>query len=220
MKQLKKFSNLYRIYRRSVKKFKIPFWVCLSIFILGFVTFVIDNFPFELSLVMLGMIFPAVLFGILWLIAFIRTKKLLKPFSAQQLNMINNEAPSCEMCEGLLVTGQAIVGSKIGLELVPMANVLWVYTTVMTHRLEGVIPIYKDTTLIIAGRDHKQRGFRIKNNQKAFLFMQEELLKHRLDIVFGYERGMDDIYKHDINRMIAFSQECAEIRKQEMEGKV
>lgn len=217
MNQLKKYGNLHQLYRRSVRKFKIPFFVCLLSFILGFATFVIDNFPFGLSLAMLGMIFPAVLFGILWLIAFIRTKVLLKPFSPQQLNTIDKEAPSCEMCEGLLVTSQAIVGSKIGLELVPMANVLWVYTTVMTQKLEGVIPIYKDTTLIVAGRDHKRCGFRIKNNQKAFLFIQEELLKHRLDIVFGYERGMDDIYKNDINRMIAFSQECAEKRKKEME---
>lgn len=218
MRQLKKYENLYHIYCKSMKKFKIPFLICLLIFILGFGTFVIDNFPFGLSLAMLGMIFPAILFGILWLLAGIRTKMHVKSFSPQQLSMIDNEVSSCETCEGLFVTGQAIVGSKIGLELVPMANVLWVYTIVMTHRLEGLIPIYKDTTLIIAGRDHKRYGFRIKNNQKAFLFMQEELLRHRLDIVFGHERGMDDIYKNDINRMIAFSQECAEKRKKEMEG--
>lgn len=213
MKQLKNYGNLYHFYCRSIRKFKIPFFICLIIFVLGFATFVIDNFPFGISLAMLGMIFAAILFGILWLISSFRTRKLLKAFTPQQLNTINNEAPSCAVCEGLCVTSQAVVGTKIGLELVPMKNVLWVYTMVMTSKLEGVIPIHKDTTLIFAGRDHKRYGFRIKNNQKAFRFIQTELLKHRLDIVFGYESGMDDIYQNNINRLIAFSQECAEKRQ-------
>lgn len=217
MKQLKKYGNLYHFYRRSIRKFKIPFLICLLIFILAFATFVIDNFPFGLTLAMLGMIFPAMLFGILWLFSSIWTKKHLKSFSPQQLNTINSEAPSCAICNGLFVTSQAVVGTKIGLQFMSMTNVLWVYTVVTTDRLEGVIPIHKYTMLIIAGRDHKQCGFRIKNNQEAFRFLQTELLKHRLDIVFGYERGMDFIYKNDINRIIAFSQECAEKRQKEME---
>lgn len=218
MKQLKHYGNLYHFYCWSTKKLKISFFIFLLIFFLTFATFLIDHFPFGLSLAMAGMIFPAVLFGTLWLIAGIRTKKLLKPFSPQQLQIIDRELPACAMCDRLLVTSQAVVGTKIGLVPVPMANILWVYTAVETGRLEGVIPVYKDTTLVIACRDHKQYGFRIKNNQQAFLFMQTELLKYRLDIVFGYERGMDDIYKHEINRMIAFSQECAEKRQKEMGG--
>lgn len=218
MNRLKNYDCLYRFYRRSINKFKIPFFICLLIFILGFGTFIIDNFPFGLSLAMLAMIFPAVLFGILWMIASISTKKYLKLLSQQQLTMINREAPFCAMCDGLLVTSQAVVGTKLGLQFVPMKNVLWVYTMVMVDKLEGVIPVHKDTTLIFAGRDHKRCCFKIKNNQEAFRFIQTELLKHRLDIVFGYEPGMDDIYKHDINRMIAFSQECADKRRREMGG--
>lgn len=218
MNRLKNYDNLYHFYCRSINKFKIPFFVCLLIFILAFATFVIDNFPFGLSLVMLAMIFPAILFGILWMISSFLTKKHLKFLSQQQLTMINREAPFCAMCDGLLVTSQAVVGTKFGLQFVPMTNVLWVYTMVMTSKLEGLITVHKDTSLIFAGRDHKQCRFGIKNNQEAFHFIQTELLKHRLDIVFGYELGMDDIYKHDINRMIAFSQECAEKRRKEMEG--
>ena len=217
MKPLKKYGNLYHFYCRSVRKFKIPFFICLLIFILAFATMVIDNFPFGLTLAMLGMIFPAILFGIFWLISSIRTKMHLKSFTPQQLNMINNESLSCAICEGLFVTSQAVVGTNLGLDLVLMTNVLWVYTIVTTDRLEGVIPIYKYTMLIIAGRDHKRHGFRIKNNQEAYCFMQAELLNHRLDIVFGYENGMDYIYKENINRMILFSQECAEKRRKEME---
>lgn len=218
MNRLKNYDCLHRFYRRSINKFKIPFFICLLIFILAFGTFIIDNFPFGLSLAMLAMIFPAVLFGILWMIASIRTKKHFKLLSQQQLTMINREAPFCAMCDGLIVTSQAVVGTKLGLQFVPMANVLWVYTMVMVDKLEGVIPVHKDTTLIFAGRDHKRCCFKIKNNQEAFRFIQTELLKHRLDIVFGYELGMDDIYKHDINRMIAFSQECADKRRREMGG--
>ena len=121
MKQLKEYGNLHHLYCKSMKKFKIPFLICMMIFILAFGTFVIDNFPFGLSLAMLGMIFPAILFGILWLIAGIRTKMHVKSFSPQQLNKIDNEVSSCATCEGLFVTEQAIVGSKIGLELVPTA---------------------------------------------------------------------------------------------------
>lgn len=218
MSRLKDYDSLYHFYCRSIKKFKILFFVCLLIFILGFATFVIDNFPFNLSLVMLAMIFPAILFGVLWMISSIRTRKHLKFLSQQQLTVINREAPFCAMCDGLLVTSQAVVGTKLGLHFVPMKNVLWVYTMVVTNELWGIIPVYKDTTLIFAGRDHKQSWFRIKNNQEAFRFIQTELLKHRLDIVFGYELGMEDIYKHDINRMIAFSQECADKRRKETEG--
>lgn len=218
MKPLKNYNNLYQLYLKSIKKFKIPFFICLLLFVLAFVTFVFDHFPFGLTLTMLAMIFPAILFGILWLIASIRTKKHLKRFSSQQLIMIDDEIPSHTIYEGLVVTGTAIVGTKIGLELISSANVLWVYTSVTTHKLNGVIPIFKTTDLMIAGRDHKQYGFRIKNNQNAFRFIQSELLKHRLDIVFGYERGMDDIYKNDINRLIAFSQECAEQRRKDGEN--
>lgn len=217
MNQLKNYNNLYPLYCKSKNKVKIPFFICLTLFVLAFATFLIDDFPFGLSLTMFFMIFPAILFGVLWLIASIRTKKQLKAFSPQQLTMINQEIPSKEMYEGLLVTSQAVIGSQLGLQLVPMSNILWVYASVMTTKLNGVIPVHKGTTLIFANRDHKQSGFKIKNNQKAFQFIQAELLKYRLDFVFGYERGMDDIYKNDINRLIAFSLECADKRKQETE---
>ena len=217
MKQLKEYSNLYRFYRRSIKKFKIPFFVSLLIFALGFASFAIVDFPFELSLAMMGMIFLALLFGPLWLVSGIRTKMQLKNFSDHQLDRMNREAASCAMCDGIFVTSQAVIRTKVGLEFVPMATVLWVYIIVTVNKLEGLIPLYKETMLYFAGRDHKQRGFRIKNNQKAYYFVQEELLKYRQDIVFGYEDGLDNIYQNDINRMIAFSMECADKRKKETE---
>lgn len=217
MNQLKRYNNLYPLYCKSRRKIKIPFFICLALFVLAFATFLIDSFPFGVSLTMFFMIFPAILFGVLWLIASIRTKKQLKAFSPQQLTMINQEIPSSEMYENILVTSQAVICAQLGLQLVPMSNILWIYANVMTTKLNGVLPIHKSTTLVFANRDHKQPCFHIKNNQKAFQFVQAELLKYRLDFVFGYERGMDDIYKNDINRLIAFSLECADKRKQEAE---
>lgn len=213
MKQLKEYDFLRKLYRRSIKKLKIPFFVSLLIFALGFASFAIEDFPFELSLAMMGMIFLALFFGPLWLVSGIKTKMRLKNFSGHQLDRINREAPSCAVCEGIFVTSQAVIGARLGLELVPMATLLWVYASVTTEKLEGLIPIYKYTMLSFAGRDHKQRGFKIKNNQEAYDFVQTELLKYRQDIIFGYEDGLDNIYQNDINRMIAFSQECAEKRK-------
>lgn len=215
MKNLKEFKHLYHLYEKGNKKYKIPFFICLLLFVLAFATFLVDNFPFGLTLVMMAMIFPAILFGILWLLAFVRSKKIFKSFTPQQLQMINDEIPSVDMYEGFLVTEQAVLCTQVGLAAIPMENVLWVYADTTVYKLNGIIPIHKDTLLTIAGKNGKKYGFRIKNNGKAFTFLQAELLKHKLDIVFDNEYGLDDIYKKDINRMIAFSQECAEKRQQE-----
>lgn len=218
MKQLKEYAVFYDLYRRRVTKLKILTFICLLFVPLAFATMFLKNFPFGLQLVMLGMIFPSAMFASMWLISSVRTRKFLKYFSPMQLNIMNREAASCEKCEGLFVTSHAVIVARFGLEFVLMSNVLWVYVDVMSYRLEGLIPIAKDSWLIFKGRDHKAHNIRIKNNQKAYDFMRTELLKHRQDIVFGYESGLDDIYKNNIQRMIDFSLECAENRKIEMEG--
>lgn len=218
MKQLKEYAVLYNLYRKRVTKLKILTFMCLLFIPLAFATMFLKNFPFGLQLAMLGMIFPSVMFAGIWLISSVRTRKFLKSFSPLQLNIMNREATSCEKCEGLFVTSHAVIVARFGLEFVLMSNVLWVYMAVITNKLEGLIPIGKDSWLIFKGRDHKIRYIRIKNNQKAYDFIQTELLKHRQDIVFGYESGMEDIYKNNIQRMIDFSLECAEKRKKEMEG--
>lgn len=213
MKLLKEYNILYDLHRRRATKLKMLTFMCLLIFFLAFATMFLRDFPFELQLVMLGMIFPAAPLGTLWLISSVRTRKFLKAFSPQQLAIINREAASCEKCEKMFVTSQAVVAARFGLEFVRMENVLWVYTYFTTQDLWGVVPIWKDTFMVIAGKDHKMHNFRIKNTQDAYDFIQTELLKHRLDIVFGDEPGLGDIYKHDIQRMIDFSLECAEKRK-------
>ncbi len=215
MKQLKEYPNLHQLYTGSINRLQKPCLICLLLFVLAFATFLIDHFPFGLTLAMMGMIFPAILFGVLWLVFSARTKKLLRAFSQEKLRAIDDALPSVSMYENLCVTDQAVISTKMGLELVPMETLLWVYTEVTVTKLYGIIPIHRDTMLIMAGRDRKKYAFRIKNSQKAVPFLQEELLKHRLDIVFGNEPGLEEIYKNDIDRMIAFSQECAKKRQKE-----
>ena len=213
MINIKDYPNLYRMYSKCINKFRLPFFVCLALFILAFATFLIDGFPFTLTLIMMGMVFPAILYGILWPFFAVRAKKFIKAFYPQQLSAIDAEIPSAVVCESLLVTSQAVICKKMGLTLIPMANVLWVYPEITVVKLNGVIPIRKYTMLHFAGRDKKRYAFNIKNNQQAYIFMQSELLRYRKDIVFGTEYGMDEIYKNDINRMIAFSLECAAKRQ-------
>lgn len=67
-----------------------------------------------LQLAMLGMIFPAILFAVLWLISGVRTRKFVKAFSPLQLNIINRKAASCEKCEGLFVTSHAVIVDRFG----------------------------------------------------------------------------------------------------------
>ncbi|MCM1058257.1 MAG: hypothetical protein NC517_11715 [Firmicutes bacterium] len=188
MRQMKEYKSLRKLYRGSLWKLKIPFFICLLIFLLAApVGITFDNIPFEVTLAMLGMIFPVILFGSLWLISSIRTKKYLKKFTIHQLYRMDREAGSCEVCNGLLVTSQAVIRARFGLELVPVADIQRAYIDVNTGKLEGLIPIYKETILIFACRDYKQYSFRIKNNQEPYWFIQDELMKYREDIVFGYE---------------------------------
>lgn len=219
MNRLRDYKNLRHLYRRSRNIFMLLFFLLLVIALMAIpVSVFVEGFPFELAMLMLMMIFPSIMFGVFWLVASIRTKKQLKMFTPQQLATIDNEILRNPSCEGLTVTGWAVVSSKLGLQMVPMGNVLWVYLYVTVGKLEGLIPVYKTTSLYIAGRDGRKRAFHIKNNKKAFDFICAELLKYRKDIVFGYERGLDDIYKNDRNRMIQFAQECAEQRQQEMQS--
>lgn len=217
MQNLKEYEHLHRMYQTSIRKFKIPFFVCLLLFLLAFPTLMLYGFPFGLSMFMLFMIFPAILFAVLWAIASIKTKNQLKPFTALQLNYINNEITSCSSCEGFFVTSEAVVYNKIGLQLIPMDNILWVYPLTTTTWLNFIIPIHKDTMLMFAGKDQKTRGFYVKNKGDAYTFLQSELFKHRLDIIFGYEKEMENIYNSDLNRMIAFSQESAEKLRETMQ---
>lgn len=218
MNRLSDYKNLRHLYRKSRNLFMILFFIFLVIALSAIpLAAFVEQFPFDLAMLMLLMIFPALMFGVFWLIARIRTKKQLQMFTQQQLATIDKEVLNRPICERLTVTGWAVVSSQFGLQMVPMADVLWVYLDVTVGKLEGVLPVYKTTSLFIAGRDGRKRAFHIKNNKKAFDFLCAELLKYRQDIVFGYEHGLDDIYKNDRKRMIAFAQECAEQREQNMQ---
>lgn len=218
MQQLKEYSNLKNMYRKAINKFRIPFFVSLLMFVLLFGTLMIEIISFDLTMtLLLVMIALAFIYGILWLVFSIRMRKYLKAFTMGQLEKINNEIPTCTMCEGLLVTSQAIIGTKGGMTLAPVANILWVYKSVTVTRLYHLIPIYKSTVLFAKGKDHKTYSFNIKNKGNAFEFIQSELSRYHQDVVYGYDARLEELYKKDINRMIALSQECGQKRRQEMQ---
>ncbi len=126
MRKLENCNNLYTMYRRSFRGVKISFFIFLVLFLLSFATFFTD-FPFDLTMIMMLMIIPAIGMGIIWLILRGRTAKLLAQFSSQELEQINNEIPMHQMLEGFVVTRHALINSKGTLMLFPIRNLLWIY---------------------------------------------------------------------------------------------
>lgn len=215
MKQLKKYENLYALYRKSRNSFRIPYYICLAVFVLSFVTIFLDV-PFELSMIMLMAIIPAIILKIALLVIRHRTVKFASQFSEHELSEINNEIPLRQKNEGFLVTKHAVICgcNKGGLLLYPVKNMLWVYKNVTTGRLYGLIPIYKYTVLVFAGKDKKRRTFTVKNKGNIVEFLRAELSKYRMDIIYGYENGLDTMYRKDIDQMITLAEQYAK-RQQE-----
>lgn len=205
MRKLENCNNLYTMYRRSFRGVKISFFIFLVLFLLSFATFFTD-FPFDLTMIMMLMIIPAIGMGIIWLILRGRTAKLLAQFSSPELEQINNEIPMHQMLEGFVVTRHALINSKGTLMLFPIRNLLWIYKYEQTFSYYG-IRVGKTSCLMVAGRDKKRYACNIKNKSKAIDFIQAELSKYRTDIIYGYDDELETMFKKDINRMIALSKD-------------
>lgn len=208
MKELKNYSNLYGLYKKYRNGTMIAFFVCLGLFLFSFVSILLD-FPFAITIIMMLMIFGVLLAGILWLAGHVRTGNSLKQFTPQELRFIDNEIPMRQMCDGFIVTGYAIVCGKGMLLLYPMRNVLWIYNNVAVTRYCGIIPIAKNTTLVIAGRDRTVRGYNIKNKSNVISFLQSEIWRYRKDVIYGYSPELYNMFNNNINQMIGMAQEYA-----------
>lgn len=217
IKKLKNYKNLYALYQKSRNSFRIPFFICLILFVLSFVTIFMDV-PFELTMTMMLMIIPVIILGITLLVIRWRTARSASKFTEQELAEIDNEIPMHQKNEGFLVTRHAVICgcNKGGLLLYPVKNMLWVYKTVTTGKMYGLIPIYKYTVLVFAGRDKKRRTFTVKNKGNIVEFLRSELSKYRMDIIYGYENGLDTMYRKDINQMIALADEYAKRQRGEL----
>lgn len=204
MKKIKEYQNLYDLYRQSARGMKIAFWVSLCLFLLGFPSIIWDV-PFLLVMLLILMGIPAIICGIMVLVMRIRAKKSLSRFSDVELAEIDREIPLCEVQEGIMVTRHAVVLTKGGLRLCPVRNVLWIYRDVFVQKWM-FIPIYKQTILTICGKDRKRYTYKVKNKTYAEGFLRSELSKYRMDIIYGYDRGLEPLFRKDIQRLIAIAE--------------
>lgn len=213
MSKLKDYEHLYALNRKASGKYRTASLVLWSIFVLGFVTLMFDFIPFGLTTAMILCVIPSFAFTCFWLTANLITKRNLRAFTPQQLAVMDADVGFKAAYDNIVVTREAVIGAKAGLELIPIENLLWIYNKVSTVKYLGFIPIHKNTSVVFAGRNHKRQEIRVSNNGYALDFLQDEIFHYRQDVVFGYERGVEDIYNKDIGRLIAFANECAEKRQ-------
>ncbi len=206
MKQLKEYENLYRLYRESIRPIKTLICICLAVFILGLATMFFYFVPFGLTMFMLLFIIPAVILGCVLPIASIRTKQLFKTCSPSWLAQVDAHVKQAEKCGGLYVTREALVDTRLGVCVVPMEDLLWVYLDVTEHYYWHFIKIGTTCQLVLADKHGKKRYVGLKKGKKTYPLIEAEMRKYHQNIIFGYEAGLDKIYETNRGRMIAFAE--------------
>lgn len=202
MNNLKEFSNLYGFIKRRQRGPMTALIIILVLFILSFVTIpLMDGVPLFpiLFFIMLAIV------GAAYLASRSTAKKLFACFTPDELARIDQDIPSIQMKDGCGVTRDAVIFGK-GM-LYPVKNILWIYKHVSTTRLYGVIPVSKDSFLVIAGKDKKRRSCKIKNKSDVIEFLRDGLSQYRKGIFYGYSEELDKLYLSDIQKMISMSQE-------------
>lgn len=208
MNRYREYHNLYQVYRRMLKKGLIAFLI-LTVLCVIFLFLIAFDMPVEL-MYGVGICFAGgIIEGILCLVLGPRMAKQLSLLDPVALSRVNKALPTLNMQEGFGVTADAIViMRRMVVYLYPVKNVLWIYKDVTTEMLYGIIPLYKSTTLIIAGKDKKSFIIGIKNKSDVISFLQSELQKYRKGIFYGYSEDLFILYHNNIDRMIAMSVEC------------
>lgn len=210
MKDLKNYINLHEIYRKVQRKWLIGMIGFLILFLLSFVIIFLD-LPFDLAMIMMLMIIPTIGATVIYLVMRGIAVKSLKRFTQEELARIDNAIPMAQMQEGFCVTYDAVVCSKRKFFLYPVRDILWVYGHVLTTRLYGVIPIGRDSFVIIAGKDHKRYTCRTKNKSNVIdnivEFLKAGLSQYHKGIFYGYSTDLDAMFRKDFNRMLTMSQE-------------
>lgn len=210
MKQLKNYVNLHEIYRKVQRKWFIGMILFFVLFLLSFVIIFLD-LSFDLAMIMMLMIIPTIGAAIIYLVMRGSAAKSLKRFTQEELARIDSAIPMAQMQEGFCVTYDAVVCTKRKFFLYPVRDVLWVYGHVLTTRLYGVIPIGRDSFVIIAGKDHKRYTCRTRNKNQVVdnivEFLKAGLGRYRKGIFYGHSTDLDTMFRKDFNRMLAMSQE-------------
>lgn len=203
----KEFSNLYKVYKRMLRKSLIAFFVLIVLCVVFFMLIVFDM-PIEFSLGVVTCFFGAIAAGIVCLVLGPLTAKRLSKLDPIALSRVNEALPTLKMQEGFGVTADAIVIVRsVALYLYPVKNALWIHKNVTTTMLYGIIPIHKSSSLVIEGKDKKRFTIGIKNKSEIVDYLHSELEKYRRGIFYGYSDELSRLFQNDIDRMIAMSAE-------------
>lgn len=208
MKKLNKLNNLKKMYSRAYFRLAMVALIMFLLFLFSFVSIVLEM-PFAISIITMLMIIPAIIFGITSLILKHIASKYISRFTPDELARINYDLETAKMDNGVGVTRDAVISANGRFFLYPVKNILWIYNHVMTTSLNGVIPVSKDTNLVICGTDGKRYFVRIKNKSDVITFLFNELQPYKKSIVYGYNDALDMMYKTNIYEFIELCNERA-----------
>ncbi|MCH5325197.1 MAG: hypothetical protein J1E39_08275 [Eubacterium sp.] len=206
MKKFKQYHNLYAIYRHEQNKMLVIMIIMLVIFLSAVVTLCFDIDP-AITAIMMIMIIPTLIIGIFYLFNRHFAVKAVSRFTAEELERVNNDILSAHTEEGFSVTRDAVVCRNGRLFIYPVRNILWVYKNVVTTNLYGVVPVAKNSTVVIVGKDKKLYNCRTKNKSNIVAFLQSQLQQYRRGIFYGYSPDIDTMFRKDFGRMLAVSEE-------------
>lgn len=205
---IKAYADLYKLYRRTQGRLKAAFFILLATFLAAFALADESGDLFDLAMVVFVIsFFSDIAVGIVCLVFRHTAKRSLSRFTPAELERINREIASAPMLDGFAVTRDAVIGSKNKLFLYPVRDVLWVYKSVHTTSLYGVIPVFKTSALIVAGRDGKRYPYAIKNRSNVMEFLCAGLQQYRRGIFYGHNNDLDQMFRKDIGSLIRMSEE-------------
>lgn len=202
MSKLKDYSNIYELHRKNLKRM-LPLLI-VELLLIGFLSavFITGEEPLFLLL-------PAILLIIVIIVSFSfhrTSKKVLTYFTQEELTRIDRAIPSIQLEDGFGVTEDALICGRGGL-IYPVKNILWVYKREVTTNLYRVIPVNRNSYVVVIGKDHKGGSCKVRNNVNIIEFLQRELQQYRKGIFFGYSNELDTLYRQDFNKMVSMSEE-------------
>ena len=209
MKSLNPYPELNKIYTKTRNKLIIWLIVLALVFTaLLAVSIFVENFFFDEGGIVFVISSFLLLFSVLviYLAARSSASKSLSRFTPQELEQINGSIPQLQMQEGCGVTSNALIFGKNRLFIYPVRDILWIYKNVITTRLYG-IPLSSQSSIVVCGKNGKQFSCKTKKNTDIIAFLQSQLVQYRRGIFYGYSPELNAMYRKDINRMIAISEE-------------
>lgn len=202
MKRFKEYRNLYKLYQRGHRKWVIAFFLFFLLFALSVVS-IGFGMPPAIVLAIISFFAIDLFVGIMCLVMGRITARKLALFRPDELSRLDISMPTLRMEEGFAVTPDAFVHLGMGrVFCYPARDILWVYKHTITTMLYGLLPMSKDSTLMIACRDRKRYGFRVRNKSEVLEYLRLELEEYYPGILFGYNSDLDSRFPKEIDEVI------------------